>query len=435
MDLKQEEKPQRFLLFQILIIGLIFAAAQIFGYLEAEMFNTYLEHVLNKEDLYIGIMVILSAIVGLIMNLTFGILSDNTRTKFGRRKPFLLFGGIIAGISMIIFGFSPNYLVAVILDVIAIGVASNAYYIAQRSYIPDLVHINYRGRANSIANILGNLGLVISVALFLVLNEFFGVEVAGETVITQQGYLLALSIGGIGIIVVSLIGFFSIKEKTGSELPPKKGFFEEFKEIFNLDELKKNKEFFKIVIAYTVFNSGVFGTMTFLFNYIFDLGFETINLIIIIGIAAPIVFLVIYLLGRISDRYGRKKSIPITVICASVGFFLIPFLEMTAEPVFLLYVLAFTLILVAILGIIPVFDAFYQDYLPMDKKGKFIGIVNIVFTISQVIGTGVATIVSTFLGRPWIFPFMAFFFIASIPLFMKVKETISRKDQEEKTED
>ncbi|MBD3229106.1 MAG: MFS transporter [Candidatus Lokiarchaeota archaeon] len=299
---------------------------------------------------------------------------------------------------------------------------------AQRSYIPDLIHIDYRGRANSIANILGNLGLVISIALFLVLNEFFGVEVAGETVITQQGYILAMSIGGIGIIIISIIGFISLKEKKGSELPPKKGFFKEFKEIFNLEELKKNKEFFKIVIAYTIFNSGVFGTMTFLFNYIFDLGFETISLIIIIGIAAPIVFLIIYLLGRFSDKYGRKKFIPITVSCASVGFILIPFLEMTAEPIFSLYVFAFTLILVAILGIIPVFDAFYQDYLPIGKKGKFIGLVNIVFTISQVIGTGVATIVSTFLGRPWIFPFMAIFFIASIPLFMKVKETISRKE-------
>ena len=43
--------------------------------------------------------------MGLVSNLFLGIMSDNLRSRFGRRRPFLLLGGILAGISMIIILF------------------------------------------------------------------------------------------------------------------------------------------------------------------------------------------------------------------------------------------------------------------------------------------------------------------------------------------
>jgi len=72
-----------------IIVGIIFAGATIFGYIEASFFNTYLDHVLNLEYYYISIMVSLSAIMGLIWMIVWGIKSDNTRTRLGRRRPYL----------------------------------------------------------------------------------------------------------------------------------------------------------------------------------------------------------------------------------------------------------------------------------------------------------------------------------------------------------
>ncbi|MGV9199317.1 MAG: MFS transporter [Promethearchaeia archaeon] len=75
------------------------------------IFNTYINNVLELPYFYIALMVSLSAIMGLIFTFVFGVFSDNTRSKFGRRRPYFLFG-IIASIAMIFYAFSPQlYLV------------------------------------------------------------------------------------------------------------------------------------------------------------------------------------------------------------------------------------------------------------------------------------------------------------------------------------
>ncbi|MFX1451168.1 MAG: MFS transporter [Promethearchaeota archaeon] len=422
-----EKKLSRFLIFQIIIIGIIFSAAQIFGYLEAEIFNTFLDHVLRLAYLYISIMVALSAIVGLISNLILGILSDNSRSRFGRRRPFLLFGGLLAGLSMIIYPFSQDYLTAVIIDVIAVGIASNSYYVAQRALIPDLVDIEYRGRANGITNVLGNLGLLIGIASTLIINDMFGLpDLFGltGTIITREGYIVILFIGGFVLLLVSIVGFLFIKEKPTSELPPKKPFFEEFREIFEIEEFRKNREFFKFVFAFTIFNSGIYTILPYLFIYIFDLGFSGLTMVIILGTAAPIVFILMYLLGKVADKHGRKRSITPIIIISCIGFVLIPFLNTSNELFFILYIFAFTSVLTVLLGILTPLNAWYQDLLPEEKRGKFLGILNITNTVSQVIGALVGGIIATIFGLSFIFAFAPIFFIIALPLFMRIKETL-----------
>jgi MFS family permease len=423
----------RSLRFQIVIIGLVYATAQVFGFLEAEFFNTYLDHVLFfgqsiNVDLYVGIMVWMSALMGLISNLILGIFSDNTRTRFGRRRPYLLLGGLVAGFSMILFAFTNSYWQVILLDVIIIGIASNSFYVAQKALIPDNVVIENRGKANAIANILGNIGLIIALALFILLYDLFGVpDGEGGVRITADGYFVAFLIGGGFFIAISIVGFLFIRETKGADLPPKKPFRAEIRALFNMEAFRQNKEFYKIVIAYIVFSAGYFLTLTYLFLYIFDLGLSTLNILLIIGISAPILFIVMYIIGRIADSAGRKKAIAPTIIISSIGFFLIPFLDLSPVPNLPLYIIAFTLLLINVLGIQTVIDAFYQDLLPEEERGKYLGVFNITQTASQLIGVGVGIVVTTFWGRVGVFAIAPIFFLASIPLFLRVKETLPKK--------
>ncbi len=425
----------RSLRFQIVIIGLVYATAQVFGFLEAEFFNTYLDHVLFlgqpiNVDLYVGIMVWFSALMGLICNFVLGIFSDNTRSRFGRRRPFLLFGGLVAGFSMILFAFTNSYWQVILLDVIIIGIASNSFYVAQKALIPDNVVIENRGKANAIANILGNVGLIIALALFILLNDLFGVPdpYGPGTIITAEGYFVAFLIGGGFFILIAIIGFLFIRERSGSDLPPKKSFRAEIGALFNMKAVRQNKEFYKILIAYTVFSAGFFLTLTYLFLYIFDLGLSTLYILLIIGIAAPILFIIMYVLGRVADSAGRKKAIPVTISISSIGFFLILILDLASISSLPLYIVAFTLLLINVLGIQTVIDAFYQDLLPTEERGKYLGVFNITQTVSQLIGVGVGIVVTTFWGRVGIFAIAPIFFLASIPLFLKVKETLIVKE-------
>jgi GPH family glycoside/pentoside/hexuronide:cation symporter len=383
-------------------------------------------------------MVTLSAVVGLITHLMWGIKSDNTRGKFGRRRPYLLFG-IISGVSMILFAFSINftggnvitaYIICIILDVVIIGISSNAYYVSERALIPDTVELEKRGRANGLVNIVGNFGLLIAVASFLVADMIFGRETPEGTVIGQVGHIFTLAIGGISISVAGIIGFLLIKEKSVEELPPKKKFFTELKEILNVKKLKENKEFYKIILALTIFRTGISTIMPFLFIWIFALGLSTLELIFVVLVSFTLLFVVITVLGKLSDKQGRRTYIPVVIFAVSFAILYSPLVKIgTSTNIFLLLIL-FPFILIGLLGLETPMNAWSQDLLPEFERGKFLGILNIIRTISQIVGSFVGGLVATFMifhgfiPESFVFVFAPIFFLGSIPLFLKVKETL-----------
>ena len=422
-----------FLFRQVLLIGMLYMGDYLFFFFEQNYFNTYLNHVLYLPELYISVMVSLSATVGLISMPLWGIASDNTRTKFGRRRPFLLFG-IMAGFGMVLYGFAYQlfgrtedaFLWCLIIDVVIIGFSSNAYLVAERALIPDTIEIEKRGRANGIINSVSYIGLLIGVAFLLLGNELFGIPDprpgATGTIIPQEGHLILLSIAGIVFLVVSIVGFLFIKEKPVAELPEKKKFFSELKQTFDIADVRKQKEFYKILLAFVVFQSGISSVMPFLFIFIFDLGLSTMDLLIGIGIAFPIVFIATIYLGKLSDKFGRKKFVPLSILLVSIGFFTMPFAGILGDKILFMFSLPF--VLVGILALLTPLNAWSQDLLPGEKRGKFTGIFNIVNTVSQIIGSMAGGIIATIFGIPWIFVLGPVFFIASIPIFMKVKETV-----------
>ena len=403
----------------------------LFFFFEQNYFNTYLDHVLYLPELFISIMVSLSATVGLLSMPLWGIASDNTRTKYGRRRPFLLFG-IMAGFGMVLYGFAYllfgrteiAYIWCLIIDVLLIGIASNAFLVAERSLIPDTVEVEKRGRANGIINSISYIGLLIGVAFLLLGNELFGIPDprpgATGTIITQEGHMILLSTGGLLFAIVGIIGFFFIKEKPVSELPEKKKFFTELKQTFNIVELKSHKEFFKILLALVIFQSGISSIMPFLFIFIFDQGLTTLQLLLGIVIAFPGVFVTTIYLGRLSDKFGRKRFVPLSMIIVSTGYFIMPF----ASGNYVLFMIGFPFVLVGVLSLVTPLNAWSQDLLPEDKRGKFTGILNIVNTVSQIVGSFAGGIVATLFGIQWIFVLGPVFFLSSIPLFLKVKETV-----------
>jgi len=428
----KEKVFSKFVRRQVLFIGLLYMGEYLFFFFEQNYFNTYLDHVLYLPELFISIMVSLSATVGLISMPLWGIASDNIRTKFGRRRPFLLFG-IIAGFGMVLFSFAYllfgrteiAFIWCLIIDVLLIGIASNAFLVAERSLIPDIIELEKRGRANGIINSISYIGLLIGVAFLLLGNELFGIPDprpgATGTIITQDGHMILLSTGGLLFAIVGIIGFFFIKEKAVSELPEKKKFFTELKQTFNLAELKSHKEFFKILLARVIFQSGISSIMPFLFIFIFDQGLGTLQLLLGIAIAFPGIFIATIYLGKLSDKFGRKRFVPISMIIVSMGYLLMPF----ASGNYILFVISLPFVLIGVLSLITPLNAWSQDLLPEDKRGKFTGILNIVNTVSQIIGSFAGGIIATLFGISWIFVLGPIFFLASIPLFLKVKETVN----------
>lgn len=325
---------------------------------------------------------------------------------------------------MIAFAFAENFLMAIILDVIILGMASNAYHVATRSFIPDLVEPEQRGRANGIAQIFANIGLLIAIALTLVVNEMFTVKRGAGNIVTREGHLFLFIIGGGGVLICALLGILFISEPSPSELPPKKPFMVELKEMFNVEEFKQNKQFYRILVAQTIFRAHIYVVLPFLFNYLFFLALTTLELLLIILVSFPIIFGLMMLLGKIADKFGRRVSIMPSVLIASIGFFLMPFANLAREYKLIILLIAMPLVLMGLLGLEVPLNAWSQDLLPIDKRGKFIGILNVVNTVSQIIGATVGGIVATIYGLSWVFAFAPIFSILSLLLFRRVQETL-----------
>lgn len=414
-----------------IIIGIITIGASIFGFMEGSLFNTYIEHVLGGSFTEISVMVSVSATFGLIFLLVFGIFSDNTRSKrFGRRKPYIFIGGLIAGTAMIIYGFSPNYFWCFMLDAIIIGVFSNAVYAGQRALVPDLIDIDQRGRVNSVVTIIGSIGTILPIFLVLMMNEMYGIKKGNATIISQEGHIFGLSIGGFSIIAIAFVALLFLKDKPVNELPPPKGFIEDLRESFQTEELKKNRDFFKMVIAMTVFNMGFNVIKPFLFNYIFSLGLSTALLLLALGLLIPIIIGITYGLGIASDKFGRRKFIAPVIVVSSIGFFMIPFFLPTDPFSIAMLIIAIILIFLTVLSLQVPLITWQQDLLPEGKKGQFIGILNIIGTVSQFSGI-LGGIIADEFGLVWIFSIAPIFLLASIPFFLLIKETLPEDMREE----
>jgi len=190
----------------VLIIGIVTVGAAIFGYFQLAFFNTFVQFVLKEGPFAVALMVSISSITGLLFLLFFGVISDNTRTRFGRRRPYLLFG-IIAGFSMIAFAFIQDFLLGLILRASILEIAINAYYAVQRSLTADLVPLEHRGKANGIISNLALIGMIIAVGATVYVNDAYVSH--GE--LNQGGHLILFFIGGISIIICGIAGFILLR--------------------------------------------------------------------------------------------------------------------------------------------------------------------------------------------------------------------------------
>ena len=90
----------------------------------------------------------------------------------------------------------------------------------------------------------------------------------------------------------------------------------------------------------------------------------------------------------------------------------------------MLFFIAVPLVVLGILGLPAPLDAWSQDLLPEDRRGKFLGILNLMWVVSQIIGSFLGAFVAMIFGLSWIFLVGGIIMIISIPFFLRVKETL-----------
>ncbi|MGN0030925.1 MAG: MFS transporter [Candidatus Gastranaerophilaceae bacterium] len=162
---------------------------------------------LGASPLIYGLIWLAGPFTGMVVQPLIGALSDNTKSRFGRRRPYLLGGAIIASIALWLFPNSGNIAglfgtapawTGLLIAAIMIWVIDACINIAQgpyRALIPDVVPQEQHSLANSYISLAIGLGSVIAAATAPVLKLLFHYQMSiqAQFVMAALAFTLAMT--------------------------------------------------------------------------------------------------------------------------------------------------------------------------------------------------------------------------------------------------
>ena len=393
--------------------------------------NLYWTRNIDPRVSYVGLMVALSAIVGVITQIFFGAFSDSCTSKRGRRRPFMLFSAITGGIAMCFFPITRFISILMVAITYAIIMDALITFFGDISTPPRLAllaestEVEKRGTVNAI------LGITAAVATVMV------VAVSGY-IVNFAGPDFAFYFAGISLIITGII-FYIL-----SEDPPlvkcEQTWGENFKETFTLESYRENKSLYILLFFLFVNTIGVQVVTPFLFIYIetiFEL--EGLTLAIILGGLGLMSLILSFPIGILLDKFGRKPIMIVAAIGAVIFSILFAFIPIGQEST-LFFVFIFGGLMVGFAGSInAAADTWMQDLAPEDRRGSILADKSLARVIPMVPGALSGGYLADFAPKPEGYLYSPIIFVVSgiimavsIIFIKNVKETLKKEELEVK---
>ena len=131
------------------------------------LFNSLIPPMLEDLGLsavVVGFILTWDNIINMFVQPWVGSLSDRTRTRFGRRKPFLLIGAPTAALFFILVPFVRENFILIGVVILGTNIGMALFRTPTIAYLGDLFRPEDRSKANGVINLMGGLGA--AVALF-----------------------------------------------------------------------------------------------------------------------------------------------------------------------------------------------------------------------------------------------------------------------------
>ncbi len=246
-----------------------------------------------------------------------GTIVDNTRTKYGKYKPWILFGALLSGIFTVLlftdFGFTGMTYVAVFAVIYLLwGMSFTANDISFWSMMPSLtLDQTQREQIGAFARICANIGLFVVVAGIIPLTEALG---RGTGSMKTAYFLFAIGVVAI-MYIGQLITIVGVKEPRHKyKLEEKTTLKGMFKAIF------KNDQLLYTAISMALFMIGYMTTTSFglyFFKYAFKNEEMYSIFAVILGVSQILALLVFPLFSK---RLNRKQLYTLATILVVVGY-------------------------------------------------------------------------------------------------------------------
>lgn len=311
------ETKQKFDAKHTFLIGLAFFSSALAWDMYDSQVSLSLYHYLAGIGLT-GLLLGLDNLVGVIVQPIMGSVSDNTRTKFGRRMPYILIGIPLGALFFALIPFETS-LISLLIFMFLFIVSMSMWRSQAVSLMPDFVNPENRSKGNAIINVMGGLGLV------------------GSTLISYTIVDISLQLAFIVVSVIMLLSlivlFFTVKEKdsyayqallaeekdTGEKIKTKKekiSLISSFKDI--IKEEDKSTLFVLLAIFFAM--SAYYGLMGLFTIYAQNIFSMTRGEAGGLKLYAGLSFLVAaFPLSLLAEKFGRKLFIKIGLVIFIIG--------------------------------------------------------------------------------------------------------------------
>lgn len=397
-----------------LVMAALALTGQIAWAVENSWFNTFVFDTITRDPRPVAWMVGASAVTATLTTLLMGTLSDRTRSRWGRRRPYILFGYILWGLSTALFP-TVAYIKVTSLAVAAVVIAdslmtffgSTANDAAFNAWTADVATRETRGRVEGVLN------------LSLFLAQIVAMVAAGMLIDTFGYFTFFYSLGGL-VILAGLVAGSLLRDVPAPLEAPSQSFLAEFSELFRLDTLRQNRPLFILLVNIMLTAIGMQVSFPYLIIYLENyIGVSKSEFSIIGGtvMLGSAIFSIPF--GILADKWDKRPMIAFATLTSSLGGILLSLvrsLPMLALGGFLWQAFSMCASIAAV--------AWLKDMLPEAERGKFLGIRMIFWiAIPMMIGPWLgSSLIQTF-GVPTTFNGEAGFI--PVPIIFQVGSLIS----------
>lgn len=280
------------------------------------LYNAYVPIFLKDFSLSstsIGFVMTFDNIFAIFMLPLIGVLSDQTRTRLGRRMPYILIGAPLGALffSLIPFTRELHILWLFMLNIILMNFFMALFRSPVIALMPDITPPEYRSQANGIINFMGGLGALLA---------YF----AGKP-LYDKNYALPFWTGSLIMVIALMLVVIFIKENEKYKIKDSTTqknkinvFSKSFSELkLNLKDvfLSKEKSLLMILLAILFWFIGYNALETFFTSYAkFRIGISESTGAFILGFFSLTFMLFAIPAGFIGAKIGRKKTMTIGLI-------------------------------------------------------------------------------------------------------------------------
>lgn len=307
-----------------------------------------------------------------------GVISDRTRSRWGRRLPYIVMGIVLTMPFLYFLGIAADYW-DVAIAFWGIQFFLNVSMGPYQALIPDLILPTHHGRASGflgMANIIGQTGGLTLPGLILGTYPKIMTHYPLQTRVLILTLTLAAFLLIFGFITALIFPRWAFED---NEVITEKG----WSEIFNL-RIREYPDFYWLLMSRFILNLGFYTATAFLFYYVQDtlrVGARAEQVVAMLMLLATIASLAGVLpSGYMSDRMSKKTLIYISCGITGVGalIFVTTSSVSSALSAALLFGIGW--------GAFSAVDwAFACNLLPPIHKAKFMGIWSFAYTAPQML--------------------------------------------------